>query len=65
MQVKTFVEVQGTQVDTDRFLEVLKDMWKNEGNKVKDMKSVQMYYKPDEGNVYYVINGEVTGNFQA
>ena len=64
MQESLFIEVNGQQVDTGRFMEILKDMWKNEGNKIKDLKSVQFYYKPEECSVYYVINGEIKGSFQ-
>ena len=65
MQVNLFIEVQGKQVDTAVFLDNVKEYWKSEGNKVKDLKSVSFYYKPDDGHVYYVINGEIKGSFQA
>ena len=65
MQVNLFIEVNGNQVDTNIFLDNVKEYWKSEGNKVKDLKSVSLYYKPDDGNVYYVLNGEVRGSFQA
>jgi len=65
MQVQLFVEVHGNQVDTTVFVDGAKEIWKSEGNKVKDLKSIQLYYKPEDGNVYYVLNGDKTGSFQA
>jgi hypothetical protein len=65
MQVNLFIEVGGKQVDTSVFLDNVKEFWKSEGNKIKDLKSVQLYYKPDDGHVYYVINGDINGKFMA
>lgn len=43
---------------------IAKDVWKYDLNqKVADFKSVELYVKPEESVVYYVINGEVQGNF--
>jgi len=65
MQVNLHVEFQGKQVDTAGFVDHVKEYWKSEGNKIKDLKSVSLYYKPEDGHVYYVLNGEITGDFHA
>lgn len=32
------------------------------GKNVKDIKTLDVYVKPEEGQLYYVINGTDTGN---
>lgn len=49
---------------TDDLVKIAKDVWKYDlKRKVGDFKSVELYVKPEESVVYYVINGEVTGSF--
>ena len=46
------------------FVKIAKDVWKYDLNqKAGDFKSVELYVKPEESVVYYVINGEVKGSF--
>lgn len=41
-----------------------KDVWQYDlGKKAADLKSVDLYVKPEENKVYYVMNGDVTGDF--
>ncbi len=41
-----------------------KDVWKYDlGGKEEDIKSIDLYVKPEENVTYYVINGDVTGSF--
>ena len=43
---------------------IAKDVWKFDLNqKATDLKSVELYVKPEEGLCYYVFNGDITGNF--
>ena len=45
-------------------MKIAKDVWQYDLNQnVDDFKSVELYVKPEENVVYYVINGEVQGNF--
>lgn len=65
-EVKASVSVQfaGKEYKTDDFVKIAKDVWQYDlGNKVADFKSVELYVKPEEEVVYYVINGDVTGSF--
>ena len=40
------------------------ELWKYDlKQKASDFQSVELYVKPEENVVYYVINGEVQGNF--
>ena len=53
-------------VSYDEIEKRMKDVWKNELKRAaKDMKTMALYVKPEEGRVYYVINDdEVIGSFE-
>ncbi len=54
----------GKEYKADDFVAIAKDVWKYDlGNKPADFKTVELYVKPEEAKVYYVINGDVTGDF--
>jgi len=55
--------MEGRKVDCGQFEDKIKEIWKAQGFKVKDIKSCQVYYKPTEETVYYVINGTESGSF--
>ena len=58
------VQFAGKSYTTDELVKIAKDVWKYDLNqKVSDFKSVELYVKPEENVVYYVINGDVTGSF--
>ena len=43
---------------------IAKDVWTYDLNeKEADLKTVELYVKPEEGLCYYVFNGDVTGSF--
>ncbi len=65
-EVKANISVQfsGKEYKTEDFVKIAKDVWQYDlGKKVADFKTVDLYVKPEESAVYYVINGEITGNF--
>lgn len=65
-EVKVSINVQfgGKSYNTDELVKIAKDVWKYDlKKKVGDFKTVELYVKPEENQCYYVINGEVTGNF--
>ena len=58
------VQFAGKSYTTEELVKIAKDVWKYDlKQKVGDFKSVELYVKPEENVVYYVINGDVTGNF--
>ena len=58
------VQFAGKSYTTDELVKIAKDVWKYDlKQKVGDFKSVELYVKPEENAVYYVINGDVTGKF--
>ena len=42
-------------------IERVKEAWVATGNKETDLKEIAVYVKPEEGAIYYVVNGDVTG----
>lgn len=64
--VKETIHVQfsGKTYSADELVKIAKDVWKYDlKKKVGDFKSVELYVKPEESIVYYVINGEERGHF--
>ena len=57
MKSDVFVQFRGDTVDTKSLMDTAKEIWKAEGNKVKDLHTVQLYLKR-----YYVFNGEGSEN---
>lgn len=62
MKSRFFVQYQGNEFEEKEVITKIKDLWKEEGNKVKDLKELDIYVKPEEGKAYYTINGEIGGN---
>lgn len=54
----------GKSYTPDDLLKSCKDVWKYDlGGKEEDIKSIELYVKPEENTTYYVINDEITGSF--
>ncbi len=65
-EVKATVNFQfnGKSYSPEDLLKICKDVWKFDLNgKEEDLKSVELYVKPEENVTYYVINGDVNGSF--
>lgn len=51
-----------TPLDVEAYEEKVKDIWLNDWNRLaKDLKSIDLYIKPEDHKVYFVINGEEHG----
>lgn len=61
IKVKAFVEYYGKQVEEKDIIARVKKAWTKFGKKVGDIKEMDLYIKPEENAVYYVINGTETG----
>ncbi len=59
--VKAVVEYYGRQVEEQDMIANVKKAWTKSGKKVRDIKTMELYIKPEEAAVYYVINGTDTG----
>lgn len=64
MKVETFIELHESQVDTNAQLNRFKELWKEQGNMVKDLKSVKIYINLNQNKVFYVANEDITGSFE-
>lgn len=62
-EVKTriLIQHQGKEIDTKDLIAAVKKEWTKGKNKVSDIKSIDLYVKPEDEAAYYVINGDVTG----
>ena len=61
---EVFVQVFGREVSSKTIMEKIEAAWAAMGNKADDMTDVKVYIKPEEFQVYYVINGDVTGSVE-
>ena len=65
-ELKSEISVQfgGKSYSQEDLLKIAKDVWKYDlKQKAADLTSVELYVKPQENMVYYVMNKEVTGSF--
>lgn len=63
--IELFLQFAGREYADKDILEKVKKVWTQELQKpVDEMKSVQIYLKPEECMAYYVINEETTGKVE-
>ena len=57
--IKTSVVVQfaGKEVTEKELIAAVKKAYTKQGNKVGDIKTIEIYVKPEENAAYYVVNG--------
>lgn len=58
------VEYCGKQVDDKTIIADVKKAWTKAGHKIGEIKSMELYIKPEDAAVYYVINGSETGKVE-
>ena len=64
VEAAVVLQFDGKEYTNEDLVKIAKDVWKYDlKQKVGDFKSVKLYVKPEESTVYYVINGDVTGEF--
>lgn len=64
MKINTTIQHYDLEVTDTELVQKVKEAWTKAGNLVKDIKSLNLYIKTDERKVYWVINEEVTGDFE-
>jgi len=58
------VQFAGKSYSQEELVKMAKDVWRYDlKQKVGDLKDIELYVKPEENAVYYVMNKEFTGNF--
>ncbi|MCM1288139.1 MAG: DUF6465 family protein [Clostridium sp.] len=63
MKSAFFVEYYGKQVEEAALIKTAKEIWTKSGKKAADLKSLNLYVKPEENAVYYVFNDDESGSF--
>lgn len=63
MKSTFYVEYYGKQIDEAALIKEAKSIWTKSGKKAADLKSLQLYIKPEENTAYYVFNDDETGSF--
>ena len=66
VELKSEISVQfgGKSYSQEDLLKIAKDVWKYDlKQKAADLTSIELYVKPEENMVYYVMNKEMTGSF--
>ena len=66
VEVKSTLHVQfdGKSYSDEELAKIAKDVWKYDlKQKAGDLTSIELYVKPEENMVYYVMNKEFTGSF--
>ena len=61
VKTTTLVQYQNKEVDMTKVEERVKAQFVSEGHKSSDIKTVNIYVKPEEYSAYYVINDKVIG----
>lgn len=65
-ELKSEISVQfgGKSYSQEDLMKIAQDVWKYDlKQKAADLTSVELYVKPEENMVYYVMNKEITGSF--
>ncbi|MBE5937394.1 MAG: hypothetical protein E7265_05115 [Lachnospiraceae bacterium] len=57
-----FVEYSGKQVSVDDIIPNVRKEWQKAGNKIRDIKDIKVYIKPEDDKVYFVINDDFSGS---
>ncbi|MCJ7834294.1 DUF6465 family protein [Cuneatibacter sp. NSJ-177] len=56
-----FVQYGGTEIVVQDVMDKVKQAYAAEGHRVSNIRTVQLYIKPEENAAYYVINGKAEG----
>lgn len=62
MKSKMVLQYEGSDMLVNELERRVKAEWRAEGYKSKDIKELEMYIKPEDGQVYFVINEIFTGS---
>ncbi len=62
MKTELFLEYGELQMSQEDVIKKVKHSYKAQRKKIGEMKSVRIYLKPEEGMIYYVVNGTDHGS---
>lgn len=61
MKQTLFIQYNGREIEEKEIVTSIKQSWTDSGNKIRDIKTLDIYLKPEENAVYYVINETESG----
>lgn len=64
MNSKKIIQFSGKEVILKDLEQRVKEIWREDGNLQKDIKSMEIYVKIEENRCYYVINENTWGDFE-
>ena len=56
-----YLQYMGKEISTEEITQKVHEAWKTLGKNVDEIKTLNVYLKPEEAAAYYVINEETTG----
>lgn len=56
MKSKFFIQFKENEISSEDIIKKLKEIWLSKGNKIKDIKEVNIYFKAEENTAYCIIN---------
>ncbi|RDU25171.1 DUF6465 family protein [Anaerosacchariphilus polymeriproducens] len=63
MKTQIFIEHNQNRLGSKEICDKVKTLWVETGNKIKEINSLNIYIKPEDNMIYYVINENFTGSF--
>ena len=64
LKTNLVLQFQGREQSEDSMIKAAQEAWKNAGNKVSDIKSLELFPQPENSICYYVINKDFDGSFE-
>ena len=63
-EITTTVRIQylGKDVAVKDNVKEIKAIWQKAGNRVRDIKDIELYVKPEDNKIYFVVNGDFDGS---
>ena len=59
-----YIEYLGKQVDVKDSVPEIKQLWRKAGHKIRDIKDIKFYAKPEDSKIYFVVNDEFSGSVE-
>ena len=63
MKTNLYLQYANKDILTDDLVQKIKDQWKKQNKRIKDIKELNIYLKPEENKAYYTINQDEEQDF--
>ena len=64
MKSELTIQYNGNDNTETELIAMAKEAYKAAGNKVSDIKKLDLYVQPENSKVYYVVNNDFNGEYQ-